>query len=267
MSAPYYIKEAVGDIQPILISIPHSGTEFPDEIKEHYLPSQLASLDDTDWFLQDLYDFAPELGITIVHAKYSRWAIDLNRDPESAPLYNDGRLITGLCSTTDFLGNPLYKEGCEPSSEEVQRRLKTYYWPYYQKIQEELDVRVQRFGKALLWDAHSIREKVETIRKDPFPEMILGNDNERTANKDLIETTLKNLKEAYQVNHNDPFKGGHITRYFGNPSKNIHALQLERNKNLYMDDAERQFHKERASKMAEVLKMNFVELLDVLNRN
>jgi N-formylglutamate deformylase len=88
---------------PIIISIPHCGTEFPDELKDDYLPQQVGSLDDTDWFLQDLNDFASSMGITVVYAKYSRWVIDLNRDPQSAPLYNDGRLITGLTTTLTLL--------------------------------------------------------------------------------------------------------------------------------------------------------------------
>lgn len=264
MDAPFYIKEAKGEIQPIVISIPHSGTEFPEDVKSHYVPEQIAKLDDTDWFLDQLYDFAPSMGITIIHAKYSRWLIDLNRDPESVPLYNDGRLITGLCSATDFLGNQIYREGFVPDDSEVKRRLNTYYWPYYKKVQEELDKRIDRYGQVLLWDAHSIREKVPTIRKEAFPEMILGNNEEKTASKALIDLTLKNLRSDYQVNHNDPFKGGHITRYFGNPEAGIHALQLERNKNLYMDDEECNYHQERAQVMASLLASNFKDLLAVL---
>ncbi|MBK9193218.1 MAG: N-formylglutamate amidohydrolase [Crocinitomicaceae bacterium] len=255
---PYLINEATSKKIPIIISIPHCGTEFPDELRENYLPEQVASIDDTDWFLQDLNDFAPSMGITVVYAKYSRWVIDLNRDPKSVPLYNDGRLITGLTTTTDFVGNPIYKNGKEPDQKEVERRLDTYFWPYYSKVQEHLDSRIQEFGKVLLWDAHSIRRIVKTIRPEPFPEMILGDNDEKSADKKLIDCTLKNLGTTYQVNHNDPFKGGHITRYFGNPAKNIHALQLERNKNLYMDDSERKFDLARANKMREVLKRNFL---------
>jgi len=261
---PYKIIEAAAPKVPIIISIPHCGTEFPDELINDYLPEQVASIDDTDWFLQDLYNFASAMGITIVYAKYSRWVIDLNRDPESAPLYNDGRLITGLTTTTDFLGNSIYKTGKEPNKEEVERRLKTYYWPYYQKVQELLNERKNQFGKALLWDAHSIRQMVSTIRKEAFPEMILGDNDEKSAEKRLIDLTLAELSKGFQVNHNDPFKGGHITRYFGKPSENIHALQLERNKNLYMDDSERKFDEKRANKMREVLKSNFEKLAEYL---
>lgn len=264
MDEPFYIKEAKGDLLPIIISIPHSGTEFPKEIEDDYLPEQREYLDDTDWFLHDLNDYAPHMGISVIHAKYSRWAIDLNRDPDSAPLYNDGRIITGLCTTTDFLGNPIYKEGCEPDQNEIKRRLEKYYWPYYNKIQSLLKAHQEQFGKALLWDSHSIREKVPTIRSTPFPQMILGDNEERSADKSLIDLTLSHLSQHYQVNHNDPFKGGHITRYFGDPENNIHALQLERNKNLYMDDAERLLHPERAEQMREVLKPLFEKLAQAL---
>lgn len=262
---PYYIKEATADVVPIIISSPHSGTAFPDELINDYNETQLHSLDDTDWFLHDLYDFAPSMGITMIHAKYSRWVIDLNRDPDSKPLYDDGRIITSLTTTTNFTGKPIYKEVKEPDQVEIERRLSQYYWPYYMKIQGLLELRLEQFGKVLLWDAHSIRSLVPTIRKNVFPEMILGDNDEKSSSQELIDITLSNLSSVYEVNHNDPFKGGHITRYFGNPNKNIHALQLERCKTLYMDDSERDFHPERADKMRTVLKQNFEDLIAVLS--
>ena len=135
--------------KPIIISIPHCGTAFPDELKDHFLEDKIADLDDTDWFLQDLNDFASELGITVIYANYSRWVIDLNRDPQSAPLYNDGRLITGLTTTSDFLVNPIYKKGFEPDQKEIERRLENYYWPYYRKIEALIEERKKQFGKVL----------------------------------------------------------------------------------------------------------------------
>lgn len=264
---PFEILEATSSPVPLIISIPHCGTEFPDELKDQYLPQQMSQIDDTDWFLQDLNNFAPAMGITVIYAKYSRWVIDLNRDPQSAPLYTDGRLITGLTTTTDFIGNPIYKPGCEPDQAEVERRLKTYYWPYYEEITRLLNERKKQFGKVLLWDAHSIRRMVPTIRKEAFPEMILGDNDEKSADKKLIDIALSELGKAYQVNHNDPFKGGHITRYFGKPSENVHALQLERNKNLYMDDSERSFDNRKADKMRKILGAAFDQLVDSLLGN
>jgi N-formylglutamate deformylase len=265
MTDPYYIIEPKGKKVPIIISVPHCGLEIPKELRGLYLDSQLSSLDDADWFVHDLYNFASEMGITIIYAKYHRWLIDLNRDVKSAPLYNDGRLITGLCSTTDFFGNPIYKEGKTPNQNEIDNRLKKYFWPYYSKVESLLAERKAEFGEALLWDAHSIRKHVPTIQKDAFPDMILGNDNLTTASKLLIDTAFNTLSEGeFQVNHNAPFKGGHITRYFGKPDSNISGLQLEMNKVLYMDDTETKFDVERADKVRAVLTPVFEQLIKAM---
>lgn len=267
MSNPFHIIEPKVKKVPFILSVPHCGTDFPEEIKDDYVPEMIQSPDDTDWFVHELYNFATEMGITIIYAKYSRWVIDLNRDPKSAPLYNDGRIITGLTTTTDFFGNAIYVADDKiPNQVEIERRLKTYYWPYYEKVQSLLDERVSEFGKALLWDAHSIRHYVPTIREDVFPDMILGNNDGVTAHSDLINTALAGLKsDKYGINHNTPFKGGHITRYFGKPENNIHALQLEMNKILYMNDEETEFHEDRANQVRKVLKSTFDKLIQTLN--
>ena len=92
---------------PILISVPHCGIQFPDEVRNQFNPELIKAPDDTDWFVDHLYDFAPSLGMTMISAVYSRWVIDLNRDPQSKPLYADGRIITELCPTTTFLGESI----------------------------------------------------------------------------------------------------------------------------------------------------------------
>ncbi|HIP35708.1 MAG TPA: N-formylglutamate deformylase [Crocinitomix sp.] len=265
MSKPFYIIESKGEVVPIIISIPHCGVEFPEDIKNTYLETQLKTLDDTDWFLQDLYSFASDLGITIIHAKYHRWVIDLNRDIKSKPLYTDGRLITGLCPTTNFKGELIYKAAQEPTQAEIQRRLKTYFWTYYNKVQELLDERKRQFGEVLLWDAHSIRRNVPTIQKENFPDMILGDNDKKTASDKLINVALESLKKGpYEVSHNYPFKGGHITRYFGSKLTKINALQLEMNKILYMDDKELKYNKKRAKNVQNVLKKMFENLIESL---
>ena len=266
MSDPFHIIEPKTNKIPFILSVPHCGTDFPPEIIEDYVPEMAKAPDDTDWFVHDLYNFASELGITIIYAKYSRWVIDLNRDPKSAPLYNDGRIITGLTTTSDFFGKDIYlSKDNIPNQKEIDRRLKDYYWPYYTKVQSLLDARKKEFGKVLLWDAHSIRHLVPTIRKEVFPDMILGNNDGKTAHSDLIEAALSGLKSGhYGVNHNTPFKGGHITRYFGNPENNVHALQLEMNKILYMNDDELEFNEVRANQMRVVLKRTFENIITAI---
>jgi N-formylglutamate amidohydrolase len=264
---PFQVIRAKDNLVPVLLSVPHCGTEFPDELKAQYKSSLSSSPDDTDWFVHQLYDFAPSMGITIIHAKYSRWVIDLNRDPQSKPLYSDGRIITALCPTTTFFGDSIYvDERQQVEDEEVQRRVDTYYNPYHLKIQELLDELKQQFGKVLLWDCHSIRQVVPTIHKEKFPDLILGDADGTSASPGLIETAINGLEsDQYKFSHNYPFKGGYITRYFGKPSENQHALQLEMTKVNYMDDSEKQYDVARAEKMRTVLKRTFSNLVEVLN--
>lgn len=266
MKDPFKIYRAKGKLAPIILSVPHAGTKFPKELKNKYNKRIQQQIDDTDWYVDKLYKFAQNMGITIIKAKYSRWVIDLNRDPKSAPLYNDGRIITGLTPSTDFFGNTIYKKKkFIPDSDEINRRINTYYWPYYKKIESLLEDRKSEFGNALLWDAHSIRAFVSTIRKEKFPDLILGNNDHKTSHPDITNSAIEGLNSGdYQVHINSPFKGGYITRYFGKPENNIHALQLEMNKVLYMDDRELSFDKERADKMRKVLKVTLERLTNTL---
>lgn len=263
--APYHISEPETTRVPILISVPHSGTAFPDNIRDHYDQKLIEAPDDTDWFVHKLYDFAPAMGITMIRAEYSRWVIDLNRDPESSPLYNDGRIITELCPTATFAGEPIYKDHHMPGGKEITRRLDTYYWPYYNKVSELLNDMKQEFGKVLFWDAHSIRQYVPLIRKEIFPDLILGDNKGKTADRTLIDTTMASLKNSkLLIEHNYPFKGGHLTRYFGKPEENQHALQLEMTKINYMDNRERHYDIDRATRMRKILKKTFENLIQKL---
>lgn len=259
------IKSPKGKRVPILISSPHSGTAFPEDIKQHYRENMIEAPEDTDWYIDKLYDFAPELGITMICANYSRWVIDLNRDPESNPLYTDGRVTTDLCPTMTFMEEPIYHDDDLPTRKEIDRRLENYYWPYYKKVQELLDNLKSEFGKVLLWDAHSIKQYVPTIREEVFPDLILGDNNEKTASHQLINASLDVLNDSrLKVNHNDPFRGGHITRYFGKPDQHQHALQLEMTKINYMENKEREYDEERAGIIRKLLQKNFEALIKVL---
>ncbi len=260
----YNFTEPIANRVPILLSVPHCGTIIPESLKLQYKAEKIEFIDDTDWFVHDLYNFAPAMGISLISANVSRWVIDLNRHPLSKPLYSDGRVITGLCPTTDFLGNNLYQDNrSEVSSGDVEHRVKTFYEPYHKKIQTTLQDLKAEFGKALLWDCHSIRQLVPSIRPEKFPDLILGDADGTSASPGIIETTLLGLETSgLSVSHNTPFKGGYITREYGRPSENIHALQLEMTKVNYMDDAERSYHPERASKIQQMLRSVFESLAE-----
>ena len=239
---------------PVVLSIQHAGTYVSGNIKAQLKPELLPS-DDTDWFVDRLYDFAVSLGVPLIKANYSRWVIDLNRNPDDAPLYKDGRAITALCTTTNFMGEAIYKdERTSVAQPEVSYRREHYFKPYHNQLQQLLDETKERFGTVLLWDCHSIRRYVPSIYEKPFPDLILGSHDETSASQPIIQNTLAMLGNSrYSVLHNHPFKGGYITRHYGKPGKHQHALQLEMAKPVYMNDDERWYHKERAGEIRQLL--------------
>lgn len=249
------------------MSVPHCGIAFPKELEHHFKKDKVAFPDDTDFFVDKVYDFVSDLGITMIYAHYNRWVIDLNRSPENQNLYEDGRIITSLTPTTDFLGNPIYKTAkFEPGSQEVQRRKEKYYLPYYEAITKTLSNFKEEFGVAVLWDAHSIRRLVPTIQKAPFPSFILGTNDGQSANGTFIEAAKQGISSGgKECSYNHPFKGGNITRHFGNPAENIHALQLEMIKTLYMDNAELVYNPKRADELRGCLRNTFELLIKAIS--
>lgn len=225
----HYIPPQQSNV-PILISIPHCGTNIPSQlnIKTNHCT-------DTDWFLEELYRFAPQLGIGILHATFARYVVDLNRSPESTPLYSDGRIITDAIPLQQFDGTPLYD--IPPTQAQRNARIDEYFLPYHEELERKLQALRSTFGWALLLDAHSIKRHVPTIQPAPFPDLILGTNEERSASTNIIAPIWHFLQESsYHATHNTPFKGGYITRSFGRPSENIHALQLEMSQDLYLDE-------------------------------
>jgi N-formylglutamate deformylase len=261
---PYKVVAPNGERVPILLSVPHCGALFPGEIRDEYKSDLISRPDDTDWFVDTLYDFAGEIGITMISSVYHRWVIDLNRAPDDKPLYTDGRIITGLCPHTDFLGNAIYTdERQQVDSNEVARRLELYYYPYHAKLKELISGMKEEFGRVLLWECHSIRQYVPTIYAEKFPDLILGDSDGASASPSIVKLAYDSLASLkYSVSHNFPFKGGFITREYGKPLHNEHAVQLEMSKIHYMDDREIDYDPERANVMRGLLRTTLLSLVD-----
>lgn len=259
------LKPVVAEV-PIVISCPHVGIYIPETIQGHFDAKMLSKLDDTDWFIDRLYSFALSVGIPMIVATHHRWVIDLNRDTNDQPLYNDGRVITSVMPTTDFNGNNLYKSGYHPDAVELEYRIENYYRPYHEALKVLLEYAKSKFGKVLLLDAHSIRKIVPGIQKKPFPDLILGDNNGLSSDKKYSQIAQQTLQQNndYSFSYNHPFKGGSITRNFGNPTEDIHALQLEMSKTNYMDDAELHWHGERALNIQVVLQQLCSRLIESL---
>jgi len=212
---------------PVLMSIPHVGTAIPAAIEARMSPRALAR-PDTDWHLDRLYDFANELGIPTLQAVWSRYVVDLNRPPDDAPLY-PGQSGTGLMPLEDFHGAPLYESGQEPDDAEKLERLQTYWLPYHQRLERELASIHKKHGIAILFECHSIVNEVPRLFDGTLPDFNLG-----TAAGGACDVGLRfNLAEAlsederYRLVVDGRFKGGFITRHYGDPDNRINAFQLE----------------------------------------
>lgn len=250
-------------VAPILISVPHVGIYIPADIQSTMKTDIADTLDDTDFRVDELYDFAADLGIPMITSHYSRYVIDLNRNPENEHLYSDGRNTTSLVPLYDFHRNEIYKSDIHhPDFQEVQERLESYYHPYHEKIESMLNNMKERFGRAFLFDAHSIKRNISEIWDKDFSDLIIGDNDGQSADPSLVNICLEILRQSkFSVAHNLPFKGGYITRKFGRPNNDIHALQLEMSKDLYLDDKNEISETRKVSYVKDTLKELFTALI------
>ncbi len=251
---------------PVIVSCPHVGTEIPIDVARTMDPALVVKVPDTDWFVHELYGFAPEMGITLVHAGFSRFVVDLNRDPAGAKLYSDGRPETALVPTVSFAGKALYR-GDDPDDREIARRKEKYFDPYHVALAAMLQGMRKEFRHVLFFDAHSIQRRVPSIRPEPFADVIVGDQKGKTAHHSLSHAALASLQRSgLQVSHNDPFMGGYLTRSMGKPDAGIHAIQLEMSQDLYMNESSAQRDEKKQKVVQGHLEALFDDLVDALGR-
>ena len=247
---------------PLLISMPHAGLQLSPAVRDG-LVDQARSLPDTDWHIPRLYDFARDMGASVVAAEYSRFVIDLNRPDDDKPLYAGA--TTGLYPATLFDGEPLFKDGLVPTGEERKQYLEQIWRPYHDTIRRELARLREQFGYALLWDAHSIRSLIPHLFDGKLPDFNLGTFNGASCDPALAERLKEVCAQAQGYSHvlNGRFKGGHITRHYGDPANHIHAVQLELAQSTYMEEAEPfAYREDLARPTQEVLKQLLQAVLD-----
>ncbi|AOK29266.1 N-formylglutamate deformylase [Burkholderia singularis] len=222
---------------PLLVSIPHAGTHIPDDIAVTMTPVA-QYVDDCDWHLERLYGFAKTLGASVLVPSHARYVVDLNRPPDDANLY-PGQDTTGLVPIDTFDKAPLYRDGAEPDAAEIARRREQYWVPYHDALAGELQRIKREHGRALLWEAHSIRGHVPRFFDGRLPDFNFGTAAGASAAPGLADT-LAGLVErhgGYTAVANGRFKGGYITRQYGAPESGVQAVQLELVQATYMEEA------------------------------
>ncbi|WP_374192474.1 N-formylglutamate deformylase [Trinickia acidisoli] len=221
---------------PLLISIPHLGTDIPPDIRRQ-LTDVADVVADTDWHLDRLYDFAIAAGASVLGARVSRYVVDLNRPSTGESLY-PGQTTTGLCPTETFRGEPLYPNAGAADATEVERRLNAYWRPYHAKLRMELDRLKAEFGNVLLWEAHSIASVLPRLFDGKLPDLNVGTNSGESCDARVLDAITASLSDQpFTWIANGRFKGGHITRAYGRPAQGIHAVQLEMCQSTYMNEA------------------------------
>jgi len=246
---------------PLLISLPHDGSVLPDTLLPRLVDSAHRA-PDTDWHVSRLYDFARDLGASILRPLHSRYVVDLNRPPDDVSLY-PGQNTTGLCPIVQFSGEAVYRDGQMPSPDEIGQRVETYWRPYHKALAEELDRLHAEHGRVVLWEGHSIRSVVPFLFDGRLPDLNLGTAGGASCLPDLQERleALMAAQSQYTFVSNGRFKGGYITRHYASPARGVEAVQLELAQCNYMDEDSFVYVPERAERLQVVLRELLVECL------
>ena len=254
MSASPALFELHRGTAPLLVSLPHDGTHVPDDLAARLTP-EARRVPDTDWHVSRLYAFARELGASMIVPTHSRYVIDLNRSEDDVSLY-PGQNTTGLCPIVRFTGDPVYREGQQPSEDEVRARVERYWRPYHAALREELDRIRGVHGRVVLWEGHSIKGELPFLFDGRLPDLNLGTAGGASCSPGLqsrLETALA-AQDRYDFVVNGRFKGGYITRHYGDPAGGIDAVQLETSQRTYMDETSFAYAPERAAQLQRLIR-------------
>ena len=247
-----FLLERVAGTTPLVISLPHVGTDLPPEVAAQMTPRG-RQVGDTDWHVDRLYGFARAAGAAWLQPRLSRYAIDLNRPPGDEALY-PGQASTGLCPALAFDGAPLYLAQ-PPDAAEIARRRERYWAPYHAALAGLLAESRARHGFAVLLDAHSIRSQVPRLFEGKLPDINLGTNDGRSCSPLLAKELVQCLSAQSRFSHvlNGRFKGGYITRCYGQPDHGVHALQIELAQLAYMDELGPLYEESRAAALIALL--------------
>lgn len=270
----FEVTSPAAGARPLLVEVPHAGLLVPEDVRDQLSAPEDALRRDADIFVDDLYGNAPALGATLLVAKHSRYVVDLNRasDDLDAATVSDHPTAAGAQprgvvwrSTTD--GRPILTHPL--TYRELLTRLERHYAPYHQALRQSLDDLRKRFGHVILLAGHSMPSCGRSMHSDAGArraDIVPGTCGRTSADRRVIDLVDAHFREAgLSVRHDDPYKGGFTTSHYGRPSQGCHAIQIELNRALYLDEQtctikQRDFQRLRESLDQLLVKLGSLEL-------
>ncbi|MFZ5964539.1 N-formylglutamate amidohydrolase [Thalassococcus sp. BH17M4-6] len=235
----------------VIFASPHSGRDYPWSFLRHTQLDEHAIRSSEDAYVDRLFECAPQFGAPFLKAGAPRAFVDLNRSPDELdPALIEGvrrtghnpRVASGLGVVPRVVANGRAIYRGKLTMAEADRRLSGYWRPYHRQLQKLLDRAIADFGEAVLVDCHSMpHEAVDGIVRAgaPRPDIVIGDRFGASAAGWIVDRVEAAFVDAgLVVARNAPFAGAYITQAYGRPSRNQHALQIEIDRAIYMNEAE-----------------------------
>ena len=219
---------------PILLSIPHGGTKKPPELEDHLCITDHDLFDDEDPFVDEIYNLGDKVE-KVISAQIARAFVDLNRSLQDMPPKNPD----GLIKSMTCYQRPIYSTGKEPDEKLRQILIEKYYKPYHREIQKA----VSQLDLQLCLDCHSMAAVAPSISPDGNeknrPAFCISNQDGKTCTKEMLDRMSECIAKSFsldlsEISQNDPFKGGHITKTYGNNP--FPWIQIEMNRDMYLSE-------------------------------
>ncbi len=249
LDPPFEILEPAEWRGPVIFNSPHSGSIYPREFLRATRLDFQALRRSEDSFVDELFAGVVKRGHPLMRAHFPRCYVDVNREPyELDPRMFDGRLPSfantrsmrvagGLGTVARVVGDAQEIYNQRIPVDDAIRRIENLYKPYHRALRR-LFTRVQRdFGAAVLIDCHSMPSTAGARDERPRADVVIGDRYGTSCGPSVGDTVESALRElGYSVSRNKPYAGGFITEHYGNPAAGLHAVQLELNRGLYMDE-------------------------------
>ena len=249
------VKRPFKQALPLVVSSPHSGRNYPQKFVDASVLTPLRLRSSEDSFVDEIFDSAPTLGAPFIKALFPRAFLDVNRQPfELDPsMFSDilpnfvttqnSRISAGLGTIARVVSNgeKIYRD--KLTFIEAETRINNFYWPYHQTLKTLIDDTKNEFGYCILLDCHSMPSGTNRYKNScrssngRLGDIVLGDCFGTSCHKDIINSAIDILSGyGFSVRRNIPYAGGFITRNYGKPKEGVHAIQIELNRSLYMDE-------------------------------